>query len=199
MTIFMVVLITTVFKGSAVIQAIKLFSPQRVYFLIDEPLNEIRNQTINMIKEFFPTLDFKSISAKVYNIVDIAKETIDIIEKEKNEEIIIHVSEGRKTMGFGLLFGAYMMSEHVKAAYYLEEETNPPIQLPLTKLKVPDQKRKLLDLIFQGINDVKDIEKRLEITASTVYVHMKELRDEGFLDKDNKITDIGKIVLLRRD
>ena len=76
---FMVVLITTVFKGSAVIQAIKLFIPQKVYFLIDEPLNEIRNQTINMIKEFFPGLVFENISAKVYNIVDIAKETIKII------------------------------------------------------------------------------------------------------------------------
>ena len=192
----MKVLISTIWKGSAVIQAIKLFSPNKVFFIADEPVEDIRNNSINMIKELFPNLEYKTVSTKIYNIVGIAKSVMDIIESETGNEIIVHISEGRKTMSLGLLFGAYVKRELVSSAYYITEETNTPIQLPLVKLKLSKQKKGLLQKIDENITSISELAKKLKIKAPTVYVHMKELRDDGFLNKENKLTEIGRIILL---
>ena len=192
----MKVLISTIWKGSAVIQAIKLFSPNKVFFIADEPVEDIRNNSINMIKELFPNLEYKTVSTKIYDIVGIAKSVMDIIESETGNEIIVHISEGRKTMSLGLLFGAYVKRELVSSAYYITEETNTPIQLPLVKLKLSKQKKGLLQKIDENITSISELAKKLKIKAPTVYVHMKELRDDGFLNKENKLTEIGRIILL---
>src|SRR3989344_3054244 len=192
----MKVLISTIWKGSAVIQAIKLFSPNKVFFIADEPVEDIRNNSINMIKELFPNLEYKTVSTKIYDIVGIAKSVMDIIESETGNEIIVHISEGRKTMSLGLLFGAYVKRELVSSAYYITEETNTPIQLPLVKLKLSKQKKGLLQKIDENITSISELAKKLKIKAPTVYVYMKELRDDGFLNKENKLTEIGRIILL---
>ena len=192
----MKVLISTIWKGSAVIQAIKLFSPNKVFFIADEPVEDIRNNSINMIKELFPNLEYKTVSTKIYDIVGIAKSVMDIIESETGNEIIVHISEGRKTMSLGLLFGAYVKRELVSSAYYITEETNTPIQLPLVKLKLSKQKIRLLQKINEDISSMPELEKALNVKAPTIYVHMKELRDDGFLNKENKLTEIGRIILL---
>lgn len=192
----MTVLISTIWKGTAVIQAIKLFSPKTIYFLVDDSSEEIRTTSMKMIKELFPEIQYNQVSAKIYDMVAIAKSVMDIIEKEKDNKIVIHISEGRKTMSLGLLFGAYVKRKQVDSVYYITEETNTPIKLPLIELKLSDQKYTVLYKISQGINTVNQLEKELNVKPTTVYVHMKELRDDGFLNQDNQLTEMGKIVLL---
>lgn len=192
----MKILISTIWKGSAVIQAIKLFSPNKVFFIADEPVEDIRKNSINMIKELFPNLEYKTVSTKIYDIVGIAKSVMDIIESEKENQIIVHISEGRKTMSLGLLFGAYVKRKLVNSAYYITEETNTPIQLPLIDLKLSKQKIQLLKKINEDVSSISELEKALEVKAPTIYVHMKELRDDGFLNKENKLTEMGRIILL---
>ena len=116
-----------------------------------------------MIKEIFPNKTYETISAKIYDIVGIAKAVIDIIDKEKDKKIIVHISEGRKTMSLGLLFGSYVMKKFVDSAYYITEETNTPIQLPLMELKVSPKRRKILELIQEGHNEIEYLEKELKI------------------------------------
>lgn len=48
------------------------------------------------------------------------------------------------------------------------------------------------------MNKLSHLEKELGINPPTLYVHVKELHDEGFLTKENKLTDMGKIVLLKK-
>lgn len=190
------VLISTIYKGTAVIQAIKQFSPHKVYFIIDEPADEVRKTSISMVRDLFKEQTYAEIPAKIYDITGIAKAVMEVIEKEKDSEIIVHVSEGRKTMSFGLLFAAYVCRKSVSAAYYITEETNTLIQLPLLDLKVSKQKKIILEKIRSENLDIPTLEEELGITASTLYVHLKDLRDEGFLTRDNKITEMGRIVLL---
>ena len=192
----MKILISTIWKGSAVIQAIKLFSPDKVFFIVDEPLEDIRKNSIDMIKELFPNLKYDTIPTKIYDIVGIARSVMDIIESEKGNQIIVHISEGRKTMSLGLLFGAYVKRKLVNSAYYIAEETNTPIQLPLIDLKLSKQKIQLLQKINDGVSSISELEKAIEVKAPTIYVHLKELRDDGFLNKENKLTEMGRIILL---
>lgn len=198
----MSVLITTVYKGSAVIQAIKLFSPTKVLFLVDEPIDAIRENTLRMIKEFYPDISYEKIPSKIYDIVEIASNAMKTIgkhkEENKEEKIIVHISEGRKTMSLGLLYGAYMCRDKVSALYYIMEETNLPIQLPLLELNISPQKKKILQLISDGKKSIPELESELGTSTSTIYVQMKELRDLGFLNSNNDVTDIAKIALLEK-
>ena len=193
----MSILISTIYKGSAVIQAIKLYNPTKIYFIVDEPIDNIRKHSIEMIRDFFPNIPIEQYHAKIYDIVDIANKTMQIIEKESKEKIIIHISEGRKTMSFGVLFGAYSLKEKVTSVHYIVEETNQPINIPLLNMNVSSKKREILRTIADGKNSIPDLEKELEITSATLYVHLKDLRDEGYLTKENKLTEMGKIVLLK--
>jgi len=192
------VLISTIYKGSAVIQAIKLFSPKIIYFIVDKPIDEIRKNSINMIHDLFPDIDIKQVSVKTYDIVNIANETIKIIKKESKNDIKVHISEARKTMSLGLLFGAYVMKKKINSAYYIIEETNQPLKLPLIELKVSKKKREILENISKGNNSVETLSEKLKVQPSTLYVHLKELRDNGIITptKDLKLTDMGKIILL---
>jgi len=192
----MTILISTIYKGSAVIQAIKLFEPQKVYLIVDDPIDDVRKNTINMMREIFTTLEFIQVPAKIYDIVDIAHATIKTIDSEKGNKIIIHISEGRKTMSLGVLFGAYAVRDKVNSAYYITEEANSPIQIPLVDLKVSTKKQKILESIKQGKNTVNLLEKEMGTSSATLYVQLKELRDDGLLSKNNKLTEMGKIVLL---
>jgi len=196
----MTVLISTIFKGSAVIQAIKLFNPKKVYFIVDDPLDDIRKHSVNMIKDLFSSIEIKTVPAKIYDIVEIAKKTMEVINKESSDKIIVHISEGRKTMTLGTLFGAYVLRKKVDSAYYIVEETNSPIRLPLVTLRVSKKKYELLKLMAEGKKSIQELQKKMNnIASATMYVHIKELRDEGLLTKDNKITEMGKIVLLNQE
>jgi CRISPR locus-related DNA-binding protein len=192
------ILISTIYKGSAVIQAIKLFSPTKIYFIVDDPLDDIRKNTLEMINDLFPSIDTIQLSTKIYDIVNIAKTTIEVIKKESEKEIIIHISEGRKTMSLGVLFGAYVMRDFVDSAYYIVEETNQPITIPLIELKVSSKKREIMKAINDGSNTVEKLEKKCGIKPSTLYVHLKELRDDGLVTKTKelKLTEMGQIILL---
>lgn len=194
------ILITTIYKASSVIQVIKQFSPKKIYFVIDEPLDDVRKNSIAMIKDLFPELEYgKEIKTKIYDIVNIAHECIKTIEKEKENTIIINISEGRKTMSIGVLFGSYVMKKYVDSVFYIMEETNQPIKLPLIDLKVTEKKEKILKAVDKGMESISDLEKEVDMKAATLYVHLKELRDEGFLTKDTKLTEMGKIVLLHSE
>lgn len=151
-----------------------------------------------MIKDLFPDIDLKQVPVKTYDIVNIANETIKIIRKESKNDIKVHISEARKTMGLGLLFGAYVMKKEIDSAYYIIEETNQPLKLPLMELKVSKKKKEILKYISEGTNSVEILSEKLNIQSSTLYVHLKELRDDGIITptKDLKLTDMGKIILL---
>jgi CRISPR locus-related DNA-binding protein len=192
------VLISTIYKGSAVIQAIKLFSPNKIFFIVDKPIDDIRKNTIQMIEDLFPKIDLIQIPVKTYDIVNIANETITIIKKELENDITVHISEGRKTMSLGLLFGAYVMKKYIDSAYYIIEETNQPLKLPLIELKVSNKKKEILKYISEGNCSVESLSKKLNVKPSTLYVHLKELRDDGIITstKNLKLTDMGKIILL---
>lgn len=194
----MTILISTIFKGSALIQAIKLFNPKKVYLIVDDPIDNIRKNSVDMVKNIFPTINFEEVPTKIYDIVNIASNAIEIIKKETGEKIIVHISEGRKTMSLGLLFGAYVMRKEVDAAYYIIEETNVPIQLPLIELSVSSKKRVILNSINDGKNSVQELEKELNMNSATLYVHLKDLRDKGILSKENRLTEMGRIVLLNQ-
>ena len=194
-------LISTVYSGRSIKIAIKQLSPAKLILIVDKPINKTKELAVNEIKKFYNNvLEIETLQTSLYNIPEIMEKVIRVIDKEikKENEVLIHITEGRKTTSLALLFAGYTRKENINGVYYVIEETNEILSLPLIKLEVGNSKKQLLKEISRGNGEIKKMEKKLKIKQSAVYQHVQELKDEGYLEKDKelKLTDLGRIMIL---
>jgi len=200
-----IVVISTIYEGYAVKQAIAKLSPDKLILVTDEPKDKKKRdkmeKVIKTIKEFFKeTIFIEVIKIPSYNIPKIIEMIIKIIDKESKKEnkILVHTTEGRKTISLGLLFAAYRRKEKVKGAYYITEEEHKLISLPLINFSLGESKKSLLKEIAKGNGVVHDMGKKLKIKPSAIYQHVQELKREGYIENEGglKLTDLGRIMIL---
>ena len=200
------VVISTFYEGFAIQKIIPKLSPNRLIILLDdlkatESKREDMKRTLNSIKDLFKgIIEIETLKISSYDLPKIMEEVTKKIgdEYEKGNEILIHITEGRKITSLALLFAGYMNRDKIKGAYYITEENSQLLSLPLLILGVGESKKKLLKEISRGNGEVKKMEKRLQIKQSAVYQHIQELKNEGYLEKDKelKLTDLGRMMIL---
>src|SRR3989338_6856233 len=201
------VVITTFYEGSAIKKIIPKLSPNRLIILIDdlkatENKKEEMKKTLDSIKDMFKgIIEIEAMKISSYDLPKIMEEAAKKIKEEydKGNEILIHITEGRKITSLALLFAGYMNRDKIKGAYYITEENSQLLSLPLLNFGVGESKRSLLKEISKGNGDVKKIEKKLKIKQSAVYQHVQELKNEGYLEKESKklkLTDLGRMMIL---
>jgi len=199
------VLISTLYEGYAVKVAISKLSPDKIILLIDEPKKAkgkrtLRNSLTELKKFYSNILEIETIKIKAYDMEQIMQEVSRAIEREneKGNEIVVHITEGRKTISLALLFGTYLKKGKINGAYYITEEEHKLIPLPLINLSVGESKKKILSEISNGNGSIKELQNKLNIKQSAAYQHLQELKKEGYLsnDKELKLTDLGRIMVL---
>lgn len=195
------VMISTVYSGRSIKVAIKELSPNKLILIVDKPIDKVKEESVKEIKRFYGgIMQIETLQTSLYNIPEIMEKVITLIDKEAKQgnEIIIHITEGRKTTSLALLFAGYARKEKIKGAYYIIEETNQIMPLPLINLDIGYSKKKLLQEINKGNGEVKKIEKKLSLKPSVVYQHIQELKKEGYIEnnKELKLTDLGRIMVL---
>ncbi|MFA5382826.1 MAG: CRISPR-associated CARF protein Csa3 [Candidatus Micrarchaeia archaeon] len=193
-------LMSTLYSAEPVVPSIHKFSPNKLILLTDEKPDEKAKKSINAIKEMFSkvmTIEIEYV--KQYDIYQVAKKTIDIIEKEKskNSDIYINITGGRKTLMLGVIYGAYARSEQICSIHYSTEENNEFIELPKLAYDLNEIERVLLETIEEkGAIKVNTLAEDLGKTRGLLYQYLKRLRMKGFVDEDFKITQAGKIAIL---
>lgn len=199
------VVISTIYEGYAVKQAITKLSPDKLILLVDEPNDERKkekiNYTIKEIKQFFKeSLEIQTKKISSYDIPKIMEEVIKIIDEEFKEgnKIFVHTSEGRKPTSFALLFASYRRKNKVEGAYYITEENHELIKLPPLSFEVNETKKSFLKEIVKGNGELKELQNKLKIRQSAAYQNIDELKKEGYLEdsKELKLTDLGRIMIL---
>lgn len=199
------VVISTIYEGYAVKQAITKLSPDKLILLIDEPFEtkkkEKMNQTIQTLKEFFKdSFEIKTKKISSYDIPKIMQEVIEIIDEESNDnnQIFIHTTEGRKPTSFGLLFASYRRRDKVEGAYYITEEEHNLIKLPMLNFDINETKKSFLKEIKKGNGQLKELKEKINLKQSAIYQNMQELKREGYIEKEGelKLTDLGRIMIL---
>lgn len=195
------IIISTVYSGKAVKMAINKLSPDKLILITDPSKDRRKTETIKLIRKIFDDiLDIEVLETSLYDIPEIIDKITTQIDKEfkKENEILLHITEGRKTTSLALLFAGYMRKEKIKGAYYIIEETNTVLSLPLISFELGESKKKLLKEIFKGNEKIQKIEKKLGIKQSAIYQHLQELKQEGYLvnNKELKLTDFGRIMIL---
>ncbi|BAW31513.1 MAG TPA: CRISPR-associated CARF protein Csa3 [Methanothermobacter sp.] len=193
-------LISTVYSIEPVMICITQFSPRKVVLIMEEEPPREKEQVQKIIEDTlgnFIKVQIKETS--LYDVVQIAKDTVDTIDEEraKGRKIVVNISGGRKTQALGVLFGCYARNNDVQRIAYVTEEEGEIIDLPILSFGISKTKKKLLEELKKGETSVKNLAIKLGISRGMTYNHIRELRNMGFIDPEKlEITSAGEIATL---
>jgi CRISPR locus-related DNA-binding protein len=202
------VLIASIFSGDTISSMVVKLSPTDLILVFEKNLDsmkdkdaEIKKKAINDIKQKFEkiiNIDFLKVES-LYNVHEVAKQTVKKIDELQDAEIILNISEGRKPISFGMSFAGYLRKGKVSSIYYLIKETDQLLRMPFLNFNVNDTQKQMLKELEKNTLDIKSFREKIDKSKSIFYQYIKELQSNGyvFLEEDMmKITDLGKIVIL---
>ena len=193
------VLIATVYGPDPVLIAANKLGPDRMILLVDKEPSKEQEKSLDLIKNSLGrVMDVKVVKTEVYDIVDIARKTVEIIDMQpKDDEIYVNVTSGRKTKAIGLLFGAYTRSSKVKKImYYPEEKDASVVLLPILQFKLTESQKRVLEYLEDGkFDSLMQLSEKIDVSRAMLYRSIKELEEMGLVE-DLKLTDAGKIARL---
>ena len=194
-------LISTIFEGYATKAAIIKFSPDKVVIITSKPKDEKKStsrKSIKDIKDKYKTIKVEVVDTSVYEIPKIVYDVCKVIDRENKlgNEVLLHISEGRKTQSLGVLFAGFIKKDKIKGVYYFIEETNKALPMPLLDFKISPTKTMILKEFASGNKKVSEIIKKTKKSKAMVYSHITELKKNGYITEDMEITDAGRICIL---
>src|SRR3989344_1400951 len=195
-------LISTIYEGEATNVAIIKFSPDKVILIgVDKSDPERKanlKKSIEQLKSRYKTIQFEILDTSIYEIPKIVNDVCKAIDKEhkSGNEIILHISEGRKTQSLGVLFAGFIKKDKIEGVYYLIEETGKALPMPLLDFKLSSTKTFILKELASGNKKVADIIKKSKKSKAMIYAHIIELKKNGYLTEDMEVTDAGRICIL---
>jgi len=196
------ILIATLYIFEPVIAAATKISADRLILLIDHEPDETQQKSLDIIKQSLGSvLEIKTVETDVYDIVEVAKETVKIIDLlSDKDEIYIDVTAGRKTKALGLLFGAYARSDRIKRIIYVKEENKQVVNLPKLSYSITPGQQKIIEYLLKNeVRSMSEFAEKVDVSKAMLYKHIKELKDMDVIEDTSegfKLTDYGRIVVL---
>ncbi|WP_414469255.1 CRISPR-associated CARF protein Csa3 [Methanobacterium sp. ACI-7] len=193
-------LISTIYSIEPVMFCITHFSPKKIVLLSDKEPNKTQSEAIRMLNETVgKVIEIELKETAVYDVLKIAKDTVDVIwtEQGKNRDIIVNISGGRKPQALGALFGCYAHPDLVEKIVYVTEEDKNIIELPILNFGISKTKRRILEALQEDQISVKELSDKIGISRGMTYNHIRELRDMGFVERETlKITTAGRLAII---
>ncbi len=196
------VLIATLYSPEPVILATTRLGPDRLILLIDKEPDKEQAEALKIIQgSLGKVIDVKAIKTEVYDIVEVARKCVEIIDLQpKDDWIFVNITSGRKTKAIGLLFAAYARHDRVrKIAYNPEEDKSSVVYLPKLSFKLTESQKKILEALESGkFDSISDLAKKVELSSAMLYRALDELKDMDLVSTEDgiKLTDAGKIARL---
>ena len=196
------VLIATLYSAEPVMLATTKLGPDKLILLIDQEPTEKQKKSLELIKNSLgKVLDIESVKTHVYDIVEVARKGVGMIDKQdKDTKIYVNITSGRKTKAIGLLFAAYARHDRIKKiAYNPQEDKSRVIYLPRLSFKLTESQKKVLEKIEDGnYKSIADLAKKIDISTAMLYRAIDELRDMDMvvIEEEISLTDAGKIARL---
>jgi len=196
------VLIATLYNPDAVMLAVTRLGPERLFLLVNKESNKQQEDSLKLIQESLgKVIDIKIKKTEVYDIVAIAKDSVDIIDAQPKEDTIyVNITSGRKTQAIGLLLAAYARHDKIKKiAYNPQEDKASIVYLPRLSFKLTESAKKVLEAVGNGkFESTSDLANKVEMSTAMLYRAIDELKDMDLLTTEEgiKLTDAGKIARL---
>jgi len=193
-------LISTIYSIEPIMVCITQFSPKKVVLLREEDAPTPQLKVEEIIKETVGNfIDIETKITSLYDVVRVAKDTVDVIENEKanDRKLFVNISGGRKPQALGALFGCYARHGDIERIVYVTEEDSQTIDLPILNFGLSPTKRMVLEELTNNGKSVKNLALRIGISRGMTYNHIRELREMGFISPDKlEITTAGKLAII---
>jgi CRISPR-associated protein Csa3 len=193
-------LISTIYSIEPIMVCITQFSPKKVVLLREEDAPQAKLKVEQIISETVGNfIDIETKITSLYDVVRIAKDTVDVIENERanNRKLFVNISGGRKPQALGALFGCYARHGDIERIVYVTEEDSQTIDLPILNFGLSPTKRMVLEELTKDGKSVKNLAIRIGISRGMTYNHIRELREMGFISPDKlEITTAGKLAII---
>ena len=193
------VLIATLYNVDPVLVSANKLGPDRMYLLVDKEPSKEQEKSVELLNSSLGrVIDIKVVKTAVYDIVEVARKAVEIIDMQpKEDEIYVNITSGRKTKAIGLLFGAYARGSVIKKIiYFPEEKDSDPVYLPKLQFNLTESQKKVLGYLEAGkFTTLMDLSEKIDISRAMLYRAIKELEEMDFIS-DLKLTDAGKIARL---
>ncbi|WP_460009245.1 CRISPR-associated CARF protein Csa3 [Methanobacterium movens] len=193
-------LISTIYSLEPVIYCITQFSPKKLVLLREDNPPEEKNKVGQILEDSFGKfIEIVYQETSLYNVVQVAQDTAQLIDEEKaaGKKIVVNVSGGRKTQALGALFGCYSRHQEVERIVYVTQEDHEIIDLPILNFGISKTKKQLLETLMEGETSVKDLALKMGISRGMTYNHIRELREMGFIDREKlQITSAGELAVI---
>ena len=197
------VLIATLYSPEPVLLAATRLGPEILILLVDKDADKTQEASVKLIQDSLgKVLDVKIVKTDVYDIVEVARKAVEIIDLQaKEDHIFVNITSGRKTKAIGLLFAAYARHDRVsKIAYNPEEDKETSIvYLPRLSFKFNESEKKILEEIGKKkYESIADLATKVDMSTAMVYRAIDELKDMDLVstEKGIELTDAGKIARL---
>lgn len=196
------ILIATLYSFEPIIATATKISAERLFLLIDKHPDEKQAKSLELIKQSLGSvLEIKTIPTDVYDIVEVAKESVKVIDYlSDKDEIYIDITAGRKTKALGLLFGSYARSDRIKRIFYVREESKQIMNLPKLSYNITSGQNKIIEFLLNNkVSSMNDFSKEVDISRAMLYKNIKELKAMDIIEETKngfQLTDYGRIVIL---
>ena len=196
------ILLATLYVFEPVIAVSTKISADRLILLIDNEPDEQQQKSLDIIKQSLGSvLEIKTVKTDVYDIVEVAKETVKIIDLlSDKDEIYVDITAGRKTKALGLLFGAYARSNRIKRIMYVKEENKQVVNLPKLSYNITPGQLKIIEYLLQGnAKSMAELAEKVDVSKAMLYKHIRELKEMDIVEDTKEgmqLTDFGRIVVL---
>ncbi len=196
------VLLATIYVFEPIIASATKIGADRLILFIDKEPDEKQQKSLDVINQSLGTvLEIKTVATDIYEIVDVAKEAVKVIDLlSDKDEIYIDITSGRKTKALGLLFGAYARINRIKRIMYVKEEDKSIVSLPRLSYSItPGQHKIITYLLNHEITSMSQFARKINMSQAMLYKHIRELKDMDIIEEAReglKVTDYGRIVVL---
>ena len=193
------VLISTFYSFQPFVAAAHAFSPSKIILIVaeDSLKNNKVSEDIDKVKEVYGNVaKVEILKVKGADLLSIAKMTVNLLEKEEGRKIV-NISGGWKLLAQGVMYGCYARPDFVDKIVCNNLEDNSIVELPKLSYGLSTPKRDLLEeLEKRNGRSISDIAKKLDKTRGMIYQHLKELKDNGYVDDKFDITQAGRMALI---
>ena len=125
---------------------------------------------------------------------ELLKRSVELAEE--NNDMLRAIRRSMRLARFiSIMYWVFIIGSAV-GAYYLIQETNQALAMPLLDFKLSATKTQILREAASGNKKVSNIIKKTKKSKAMVYAHINQLKKEGYLTEDMEITDAGRICVL---
>jgi len=192
------ILVSTFYSFEPFVPAMHKFSAEKVVLVVDKNPKERVSRALERVKKTFGSVTkIEIMRLKGTDLYEIANKIVDLLEKEKENTIIVNISGGWKILAQGVLYGCYARRELVEKIICNNIEDSSIVELPKLDYGLSESKREVLEEISKrNGRSISTIAEKLGKTRGMLYQHLKELKGNGYVNEKFEITDAGGLALL---